>query len=69
MIADNWIPLLGVPIIAALVVQTVRRLARLRTRIDEVREEQARNPLPPYAQLSQLMQERSEERKRGQRSH
>ena len=69
MLADNWLLFLGVPVIGLLLAQTIRRVRRLKTRIDEVREEQARNPLPPYAQLSELMQDRSQERTRGKRPH
>jgi hypothetical protein len=69
MLADKWLLLFGVPIIAALLVQTVRRVSRLKTRIDEVRDEQARSPLPPFAQLSELMQDQSQERNRGKRPH
>lgn len=69
MIADNWLLIFGIPAIAVLLAQAVRHVRRLRARIDEVRAEQARNPLPPYAQLSLLMQDPSQERTRGKRPH
>lgn len=65
MIADKWLLAFGIPIIIALAAYTIRRIKRLGAHIDEVRDELARNPLPPFAQLSELMQEASEERKRG----
>ena len=69
MLADNWLLIFGIPIIIVLVVQTIRRIYRLRVHIDDVRDELARSPLPPFAQLSEIMQEQHQERTRGQRTH
>lgn len=69
MIADNWLLVFGIPAIIALIALTIRRIRRLGAHIDEVRDELARSPLPPFAQLSEIMQETAEERKRGQGTH
>lgn len=70
MSADNWVLILGIPIIVALLIQTGRRLAQIRERIVQVREEQARNPLPPIAQFAELMvEEEARGRHHGKRTH
>ena len=70
MLADNWMLVMGVPVIGVLVFMAVQRVRRLRRRIEEVREEMARNPLPPFAQLSELIQDqKTQERTRGKRTH
>lgn len=68
--ADTWVLVLGIPIIIALLIQTARRSAQIRARIRQVREEQARNPLPPFAQLAELIDEQNaRERTDGKRPH
>lgn len=57
MIDEKWTLLFGIPIIVFLLALAARRLRALSTRIAEVQEEQARNPLPPFAQLANLMAE------------
>ncbi len=57
MIDEKWTLLFGIPIIVFLLVLAARRLRALSTRIAKVQEEQARNPLPPFAQLADLMAE------------
>jgi hypothetical protein len=70
MFADTWVLILGIPIIIALLVQTARRSAQIRDRIAQVREEQARNPLPPFAQLAELIDnQNARERNDGKRTH
>lgn len=70
MLADNWVLILGIPIILGLLVQVARRASRLRERIAQVREEQARNPLPPFAQLAELIDnQNARERHDGKRTH
>ncbi len=70
MFSDFWTLVVGVPVIAALLVVTVRRVRRLRRHIAEVRAEIARSPLPPFAQLSELLEEqKNQERTRGKRPH
>ncbi len=70
MLADNWVLILGVPIIIALLIQTARRSAQIRDRTAQVREEQARNPLPPFAQLAELIEQQNpRERNDGKRPH
>jgi hypothetical protein len=70
MIADNWLLILGVPIIIVLVIQAGRQVIQIRARIAQVRDEMARSPLPPFAQLAQLMEEqKAAEGTDGKRAH
>jgi len=70
MFADNWVPILGIPIIVALLIQIARRLGQIKSRVAQVREEQARNPQSPYAQLAELMATKdARERNDGKRTH
>lgn len=68
--ADTWVLVVGIPVIIVLLVQTVRRSAQIRARIAQVREEQARSPQPPFAQLAELMETKdARERNDGKRPH
>ena len=48
MVADKWLLVLEIPILWFLVRSIRGRIARLNARIDEVKEEEARNPGNPY---------------------
>ena len=67
MLDTQWILLLGLPIIAALLVLAWKRTRALVTRIRDVREEMARNPQDPYAALAQLMEEKDVKKRSGGR--
>jgi hypothetical protein len=47
---------IGIPIIVYLLVNIVRRVRAIRTLDAKLREEEARNPMPPQAALAQLYQ-------------
>ena len=59
-ITDTLALAVGVPVIAYLLYTAARRARQVRERIRQVQEELSRSPLPPLAQLGQLMEEQAQ---------
>ncbi len=55
MLDSTWTLIIGLPLIAILIVLVWRRISAVSVRIQEVKEEMARNPQDPYRALADLM--------------
>ncbi len=68
-LAENWAWAVGVPVIIGLCVNAARRVMQIRARMEQVRDELARSPLPPMAQMAELFEPQSkQERSDGKRA-